>query len=103
MLSLQGQNIYLVGNTTLLGGAVNDPDLLILPSNPGNYTSLRSEWFVDIWLPAGQAVEYQYVYQNANGSVVFENITRTAPVPTCGGKLLTLSDAFSTTVNTSAV
>jgi hypothetical protein len=99
----RGQNICFLGNTTLLGGATNDPDLLILPCNPGNYTSSRPEWFVDIWLPAGQPVEYQYAYQNANGSVIFKNKTRTVNVPPCGGKLLTLSGKFSTTVDTSAV
>ena len=51
--TIEGQNIYLLGNTSLLGGFVNNPDELILPCNLGNYTSLRAEWYIDIWLPAG--------------------------------------------------
>lgn len=87
--TMNGQNIYLVGNTTDLGGSVNNQSVIILPMNPGNYTSARAEWFSDIWLPAGMTFEYQYVQQNQTSSTyVFENVTRTLHSSACGSGLI---------------
>ena len=61
--------------------------------NPGNYSSSRHEWFIDIWLPAGKAVKYQYVNQQSNGSLIFENSTRTVTAAKCGGSLVSTNDA----------
>lgn len=90
-----GQNIYLVGNTSLLGGAVNNPADVILPCNPGNYTWYHHEWYIDIWLPAGMPVHYQYVNQQSNGSLIFENVTRVVHPSKCGGKLVMTDDVAS--------
>jgi Starch binding domain len=89
-----GQNIYLLGNTSLLGGAVNNPDTVILPMNPGLYVPTRPEWFIDIYLPAGVPVEYQYVNQQSNGSLIFDNVTYVVDVSSCGGPLVTTDDLF---------
>jgi Starch binding domain len=90
----QGQNIYLVGNTSLLGGAVNDPEAIILPMNPGNYTPTRPEWYIDIYLPAGVPVEYQYVNLQPNGSSIFDNVTYVVDVSPCGGPLVMTDELF---------
>ncbi|KAK5390460.1 hypothetical protein LTR20_002817 [Exophiala xenobiotica] len=92
-----GQNVYLAGNVTKLGGVLNDPGSVILPLNPGNYTSERPEWYVDIWLQAGQTVAYQYVLQNGD-EFVFEtgqNQDRTVKVPACGGEMVMTDDVAS--------
>jgi len=90
----QGQNIYLVGNTTLLGGAVNNPDTVILPMNPGRIMPGRPEWYIDIYLPAGIPVEYQYVLQQPNGSLVFDKVTYVVDVSSCGGPIMMTKDLF---------
>lgn len=92
----QGQNVYLVGNTSLLGGAVNDPSAVILPMNPGRITPSRPEWFIDIYLPAGVPVEYQYVLQQSNGSFTFDSTTYVVDVSPCGGPLVRTQDTFET-------
>jgi hypothetical protein len=92
-----GQNVYLAGNVTKLGGTLNDPGNVILPLNPGNYTSERPEWYVDIWLQAGQTVAYQYVLQNGD-VFVFEtgqNQDRTVKVPGCGAEMVRTDDVAS--------
>ena len=93
--TVEGQNVYIAGDVTKLGGALNDAGSVILPLNPGNYTSARHEWFVDIWLAAGKKVAYQYVMQQANGSYTFEGgQPRHVTVPPCGsGKTVTTNDA----------
>jgi hypothetical protein len=83
---LQNTNPYLFGNTTLLGGnVVTDQANLILPMNPGNLNSTNNAWFIDIWLPAGVPVEYQYVMKTANGTLFFQNMTQVAHPSACGG------------------
>ena len=76
-----GQNVYLVGNTSLLGGTLNNISAIILPMGTGNLTADASYWNVDIWLLAGESFEYQYVLQDttegATQGWIFENVTRT--------------------------
>jgi Starch binding domain len=91
----QGQNIYLVGNTSLFGGAVNNPDTVILPMNPGRITPSRPEWYIDIYLPAGIPVEYQYVLQQPNGSLIFDNVTYVVDVSPCGGPIVMTEETFA--------
>jgi len=65
--------VFLAGNTTKLGNNPgNDTGKVILPLNPGNYSSRNPQWYVDIWLAAGVTAEYQYVLQQKNGSYTFE-------------------------------
>ncbi|KAJ9644184.1 hypothetical protein H2204_001535 [Knufia peltigerae] len=91
-----GQNIYVVGNVTRLGGKLNDPKRVTVPLSAANYTSQRPEWYVDKWLVAGQTVAYQYVLQNGDGGeFVFENGhdgSRTLVLPKCGGGRMTTND-----------
>ncbi|OAP54406.1 hypothetical protein AYL99_11507 [Fonsecaea erecta] len=89
-----GQNIFMLGNVTKLGGALNNPDAIILPLNPGNYTSTTPEWYVDLWLKAGQTVAYQYVMQKGSEWVFEEHAVRTLRVGGCGsGVVARASDA----------
>jgi hypothetical protein len=90
---LQGTNPYLVGNTSLLGGAVNNKNDLILPMNPGNLNSTDFEWFIDIYLPAGVPVQYQYVMAEANGTLYFQNATQVVHPAKCGGGLVQTGDS----------
>ena len=90
-----GQNIYIAGNTSLLGGTVNDKNKVILPCDPGNYTSTLPEWFADIYLPAGVPVRYQYVNQQSDETLVFENTTRVVHPAPCGGPVVMTNDVAS--------
>jgi hypothetical protein len=60
--------------------------------NPGLLNSTDFEWFIDIWLPAGVPVRYQYVLKEANGVLHFENTTRVVRPATCGGPLVVTND-----------
>jgi hypothetical protein len=73
---------------------LNDPSKVILPMNPGLYVPTRPEWFVDIYLPAGIPVEYQYINQQSNGSLIFDNVTHIVKPSPCGGPLVMTDDAF---------
>ncbi len=93
-----GQNLYLVGNVTKLGGKLDDtdPKNLILPLNPGNYTLERPEWYVDIWLKADQTVAYQYVLQNGSQYVFEKAKNRTVRVGPCGSSKVVVTDDAAT-------
>ena len=90
-----GQNVFLAGNVTKLGGALNNPKQVILPLNPGNYSSTNPQWYADIWLAAGVTAEYQYVLQQENGTFTFESgATRHLTAGTCGsGRVVRVDDA----------
>jgi len=88
-----GQNVYLAGNVTRLGGRLNDPGAVILPLNAGNYTWERPEWFVDIWLQAGQTVEYQYVLQSGDDYVFEQRAPRIVRTAACGSARVETDDA----------
>jgi hypothetical protein len=87
-----GQNIFILGNTTDLGGMLDNSSAIILPLNPGNYTSTNPEWYVDIWLPAGQTFEYQYILQGSDPMWTFENVTRTVTNTRCGSSQVVLTE-----------
>jgi hypothetical protein len=91
-ISTNGTNPYLVGTNPLLGGTVNNPKDLILPMNPGLLNSTDFEWFIDIWLPAGVPVTYQYVLEEGNGKLYFEDRTRVVKPSKCGWKEVVVSD-----------
>lgn len=93
LLRSQGTNPYLVGNNSLLGGAVNNKHDLILPMNPGNLNSTDNEWYIQIYLPAGVPVHYQYVMEEANGTLYFQNDTQFVHPAKCGGGLVQTSDS----------
>lgn len=90
-----GQNVFIAGNVTKLGGALNstDPRTLILPLNPGNYTWNNPEWYADIWLRASVNVAYQYVLQNGSQWVFESGPVRNVTVAACGsGRIVRTSD-----------
>ena len=60
--------------------------------NPGLLSSTDFEWTIDIYLPAGVPVTYQYVLEEANGITYFENITRVVNPSPCGGPEVVTND-----------
>jgi len=76
-----GENVYLVGNTSDLGGwDVGDA----LPLLASNYTAERPLWFLAAPLPAGETVSYVYVRQEDCGQGwIYESVNRTVAVPAC--------------------
>jgi glucoamylase len=90
-----GQNIYILGNTTLLGNGLDDVSKIILPLGTGNITADAPYWNVDIWLPAGQSFEYQYILQDTTEGAeqlwTFENVTRTVRNTACGSSQVVLT------------
>ena len=90
-----GQNVYILGNATKLGGALNDSSKIILPLITGNITKDWPQWYSDIWLVAGLTVEYQYVLQNGTEWVFEKGPGRFVNVPACGSnKTARTNDAF---------
>jgi glucoamylase len=90
-----GQNVFLLGNVTKLGGALNNTDEIILPMNTGNITTDNPQWYVDIWLRAGQTVGYQYVLQNGSDWVFERGPVRTVQVGACGSnRIARTNDTF---------
>ena len=90
-----GQNVYLVGNTSLLGGSFQNISAIILPLGTGNITADAAYWNADLWLPAGESFEYQYVLQDttegATQDWIFENVTRTVQNTQCGSSQTVLT------------
>ena len=86
-----GENIYIIGNDSALGSWVeSNAD----PMNPGNYTSTRPEWYVNLDLPASATVSYKYLRQEPNSSFIYETGNRTFAVPACGVETATEQDAW---------
>ena len=87
-----GENILLTGNTTELG--------LFVPTqawglNAANYSTDYPLWYIDLPLTPNTAIQYQYVRQEADGSYLFENITRTVVTGGCGVAGTTLRDVWT--------
>jgi hypothetical protein len=102
-----GQNIFIAGNTSLLGGSLNNLSAVILPLNTGNISADAPYWYVDIWLPAGIAIEYEYVLQDTTEGAsqlwTFENVTRTVTNTDCGsGQTVFTQDVASFPNSTSS-
>jgi glucoamylase len=90
-----GQNVYLLGNVTKLGGGLNNTQDIILPMLTGNITASSPQWYQDVWMKAGQTVGYQYVLQNGTQWVFEKGPVRTIKVPVCGaGKPVRTNDTF---------
>ncbi|MCJ1352530.1 MAG: hypothetical protein MMC33_002514 [Icmadophila ericetorum] len=76
-----GENIYIYGNTSILGDwNLNDA----FPMNAQNYSSTRPLWYAFLNLPASQKISYNYLRQESDGSYLYETINRTYTVPACG-------------------
>lgn len=88
-----GTNPYLIGNNSLLGGAVNNKYALIQPMLPGHLNSTDNQWYVDMFLPAGVALNYQYVMIEPDGVLYFENTTHIVVPSKCGGGEVIVSDS----------
>ena len=86
-----GENIYIIGNDSALGDwVVSNAN----PMNPGNYSSTRPEWYINLDLPASTTVSYKYVRQEPNSSFIYETGNRTFAVPSCAAMTATEEDAW---------
>lgn len=76
-----GSNVYLVGNVAELGNW--DPDQAIGPFyNATGSICNYPNWFFDVSVPAGAAIEYKFIKKDGAGNVVWEsgsNHTYTLP------------------------
>lgn len=103
-----GQNVYLLGNTTDLGGSLNNISAAILPLNTGNLTADGPYWFVEMWLPAGESFQYMYALQDTREDVeeenewIFENVTRTVRNTECGSSQVVLTQDVASFPNASS-
>lgn len=82
-----GENTYIVGNTSLFGNSLNStsPNNTIAVLRTNNVTAAEPKWFEPAWLPAGVPVAYKYLIANStSGTFTFENITRYITPPACG-------------------
>jgi glucoamylase len=94
-----GENIYAVGSSDDFGAWNIDNSY---PLNPGGYTAERPLWTLSAYLPAGQEISYKYArQQNCGQPWVYESGNRTLTVPACGGKAVTIEDAWVGPVGTS--
>jgi alpha-amylase len=81
-----GQNVYLVGDNTLLGAW--SPYLSTALSSGG-----YPVWSSTVWLPKNTAIQYKYIKKNPDGTVTWEGSSnRTAN--TGSGSTLTLNDTW---------
>ncbi|MFE1382945.1 carbohydrate binding domain-containing protein [Streptomyces sp. NPDC058740] len=84
--TVPGQNIYVVGDHTALGGWAPAAALKL---DPAAYPV----WKLDVKLPAGTSFEYKYIRKDASGNVTWESgANRTATVPADGK--ITLNDTW---------
>ncbi|GAA3026817.1 carbohydrate-binding module family 20 domain-containing protein [Kitasatospora albolonga] len=84
--TVYGQNIYVVGNTTALGGWDTSKALLLS-------SAAYPVWKLNVPMAAGTSFEYKYVRKESNGAVTWESgANRTATVPTNG--TVTLNDTW---------
>jgi alpha-amylase len=78
-----GQNIYVVGDTSALGGWDTSS---ALPLSSASYPV----WKLDVSLPAGTSFQYKYLRKDGSGNVTWESgDNRTATVPSSGKVTLT--------------
>lgn len=84
--TVYGQNIYIVGNCLELGNW--DTEKAVGPFfNATETIAEYPDWFFDISVPQGYALEYKFIKKDAAGNVVWEsgtNHTYTVPTGTTG-------------------
>ena len=81
-----GQNVFVVGSSTELGGW--DPAKAVALSS-----SAYPVWRAAVPLPAGATVQYKYLRKDASGAVTWESgANRSVTVPASG--VLTVTDAW---------
>lgn len=79
------ENIFLVGNTSLLGNTTSEDGGVIQPMLTGMVVTNNSLWYVPAYVPAGITIEYKYVLLNTSTyTFTFENVTRYVTPPACG-------------------
>ena len=72
------------------------------PLSANNYTVARPLWYLVVDLPPDTTVSYKYVFEDTNGTFVYETGNRTASVGACGGPPITQEDAWAGNSNTTA-
>jgi glucoamylase len=82
-----GTNIYMAGNTSLLGNSSDVmPPVQVLRT--GNITAETPIWNYPAWLVADETIEYAYALQNQTADMyTYENMTRTVQVGACDGEV----------------
>lgn len=90
-----GQEVYVLGNVTQLGGQLENAASVVVHLSAANYTAERPEWFVETMLPVGETVAYQYVLlRSGEGGWVFGREVYSVVVPGCGtGGVVVTDDA----------
>ncbi|MFR9794467.1 carbohydrate-binding module family 20 domain-containing protein [Streptomyces sp. MS06] len=84
--TVYGQNIYVVGDISALGGWNTSS---ALPMSSATYPV----WTLDLSLPAGTSFQYKYIRKDGSGNVTWESgANRTATVPSSGK--VTLNDTW---------
>jgi glycosidase len=79
--TVNGDYIFLTGNTVELGNWATTWDGAVGPMLPPNYPN----WFLNVSVPAGQTIQFKFIKIAANGSVTWEaGSNHTYTVPTTG-------------------
>ena len=79
--TVNGENIFLIGNGTDLGNwDINQA----VAASASDYQVSAPLWYLEIDLPASTSVEYEWVRQESNGSWTYEGVNRTYAIPPCG-------------------
>ncbi|RDL30375.1 putative Glucoamylase P [Venustampulla echinocandica] len=87
-----GENLVITGSTEDLG-SWNIASAL--PMGSGGYTSERPLWSISTYLKAGEQLTYKYARQeNCGQPYIYESQDRTLTVPACGGKAITVENAW---------
>ena len=72
------------------------------PLSANNYTVARPLWFVVIDLPPDTSVSYKYVFEDTNGTLIYETGNRTLSVGACGSPSIIQEDAWAGNSTTTA-
>jgi alpha-amylase len=81
-----GQNVFLVGDNTLLGAWNTN---LSTALSSGGYPV----WSTTVWLPKNTAIQYKYIKKNSDGTVTWEGSSNRTANSGSGGSL-TLNDSW---------
>jgi len=89
LCSYYGENILVIGNTSVLGNnnIANAP-----PLSPNTYPI----WNADLQLPVNSTFSYQYIRTESDGTFIYENIMRTLTTGSCNGAVMVISDNITT-------
>lgn len=89
--TVNGTNVYLVGNVAELGGW--DAQKAIGPLFNSTATiGAYPTWFYDVSVPAGKSIEYKFIKKDGSGNVTWEGgSNHTATLPSSGTQTLSVN------------